>query len=159
MNNSIFISIRPYSCDDIDVLIDLFRKAVRQGAVAHYSDVQREAWAPDDIDRDAWIAKCSRKPTWVAVSNAIVIGFADLEPDGHIDMLYVHPDYHRQGVGRTLLLHIESVARRQLISRLYTEASIGARPVFDRAGFALIKEQIVLHNGQRFVNFYMQKQL
>jgi putative acetyltransferase len=51
-------------------------------------------------------------------------GFADLEPDGHVDMLYVHVGHQTKGVVRSLIAHIENVAKRLSLDRLYTEASI-----------------------------------
>ncbi|MGH9523262.1 MAG: GNAT family N-acetyltransferase, partial [Terriglobales bacterium] len=53
-----------------------------------------------------------------------------LEPDGHIDMLYVHPDVARRGIGSALLLWVEEAARASDLRRLYTEASITAGAVF-----------------------------
>ncbi len=43
--------------------------------------------------------------------------------------------------------------------RLHTEASITARPFFERCGFLLVAEQTVALRGQQFVNFRMEKPL
>jgi putative acetyltransferase len=43
------------------------------------------------------------------------------------------------------------------LSRIFTEASITARPFFERAGFQLITQQTVEHNGVSFVNCRMEK--
>jgi putative acetyltransferase len=74
------ITIRPYRSDDVESLVALFRSSVRQIALGDYTETQVLAWAPD---------------------------LSDLERDGHVDMLYVHPAFKRRGVARALLSHIE----------------------------------------------------
>jgi hypothetical protein len=44
--------------------------------------------------------------------EARIAGFSDLAPDGHVDMLYVDPDFQRRGVARALLEHIEQALAR-----------------------------------------------
>lgn len=56
-------------------------------------------------------------------------------------MLYVHPDFARRGAASTLLRQVVQAARAAGIRRLYTEASITARAVFEEAGFRVIVPQ------------------
>ena len=65
-------------------------------------------------------------------------GFADLEPDGHIDRFFVSADHQRRGVGRALLDALLAEARRLGLARVFTEASLTARPFFERHGFAVL---------------------
>jgi putative acetyltransferase len=95
----------------------------------------------------------------VAVIGSRLAGFSDLEPDGHVDMLYVHPDFQRRGVARLLLQHIERLASAAGMPRLYTEASITARPVFEAIGFRTLNSQIVTVRGVAMTNFRMDKPL
>ena len=88
-----------------------------------------------------------------------IVGFSDLEPDGHIDMLFVHADHQGKGVARALLDHILARAHEQGIDRLFTEASITARQFFERSGFEVIKSQDVELRGQTFRNYRMVKSL
>ena len=44
-------------------------------------------WAPDFIEPEVFGPRREDKLTWIA---EIIAGFVDLEPDGHVDMLYVH---------------------------------------------------------------------
>ncbi|HTX06424.1 MAG TPA: GNAT family N-acetyltransferase, partial [Steroidobacteraceae bacterium] len=88
-----------------------------------------------------------------------IAGFSDLEADGHIDLLYVHPDFQRRGVARALLEHIESAARERSLLRLYTEASITARPVFEARGFRVIAPRTVTVGGESMINYRMEKGL
>ena len=117
------------------------------------------AWAPDSIDREARALRHASKPTWIAETAGMMIGFSDLEPDGHVDCMYVHPDHQGRGVATRLLVEVESTAREQGLNRLYSEVSITARPFFECRGFRVIAPQIVTARGQKFLNFRMEKSL
>lgn len=153
------IFVRLYNASDFDAVIALFRYAVRTIASQDYTYEQVMAWAPDEINSQKWVMKLTNKLTWVALIGDKIVGFTDLESDGHIDMLYVHADYQNQGVASRLLETVESKARNALLSQLYTEASITARRFFERRGFQIITSQTVRFGGQEFLNFRMQKQL
>ncbi len=74
-------------------------------------------------------------------------------------MLYVHPDFQRRSVARALLQQIEEAARIQDLRRLYTEASITARPLFEAMGFRVIVPQTVTVRGEFMTNYRMEKRL
>ena len=151
------IHIRTYELSDIDDLIALFRDSVRRVARRDYTQEQVIAWTPDDIDRDARTLRHSSKPTWVAEIAGTMVGFSDLEPDGHLDCMYVHADYQRRGVATRLLAQVEAAAKERGIGRLYSEVSITARPFFERRGFSVIAAQVVTARGQKFLNYRMEK--
>ena len=50
-------------------------------------------------------------------------------------------------------------AHAQGVARLFTEASITARPFFEAQGFSVIASQRVEKRGQMLTNFRMQKLL
>jgi putative acetyltransferase len=74
-------------------------------------------------------------------------------------MPYVHPDFQRRGIARALLQHVEAAARTLNLRRLYTEASITARPAFEAVGFHLIVPQTVTVRGESMRNYRMEKRL
>ena len=94
---------------------------------------------------------------FVAAQGEGVLGFAEFEGDGHIDTLYVHHEYQGCGIATRLLETIEAEARRLGLARLYTEASITARPFFERRGFSVVTPQRVEVRGQTFRNYRMEK--
>jgi len=153
------ISIRDYVPDDLDALIAVFRGSVRAVARRDYSHDQVMAWAPDEIDRDHWAAQGAGTATFVAVIDGRPVGFADLEADGHIDMLYVDAGHQRRGVARALIGAVETAARGRRLARLHVEASLTARGFFARHGFRVVAPQTVVVRGQEFVNVRMEKPL
>lgn len=153
------VTIRAYQPADLDALMTLFACSVRQIASRDYAPAQIEAWAPLTPDRAAWAARLSARPTLVAQRDGAIAGFSDLEADGHIDMMFVHPQHEGRGVAGALLAHIVGLARNQGLSRLYTEASLTARPFFERNGFIMLSAQDVELRGQTFRNFRMELRL
>ncbi|WP_188410629.1 GNAT family N-acetyltransferase [Agaricicola taiwanensis] len=149
--------IRLYRPDDLDGLIAVFLAAIRQTASKDYMPAQIDAWARPD--RAIWAERRASRPTWVAEIGGRPAGFTDLEPDGHIDMLYVHPEFQRQGVAAHLLDRVESSARLQGLQSIYSEVSLTARPAFEKAGFAVVAPERVLRNGQWFDRFRVEKRL
>ena len=99
----------------------------------------------------------SARQMFVATLENGVVGFAELEEDGHLDTLYVHHEYQGCGVASALLDRIEAEARRLGLSRLYTEASITAEPFFRAKGFSIVRSQVVEVRGHTFRNFVMDK--
>ncbi len=151
--------VRPYAAADLDDLIALFRESVRQLARRDYSPEQILAWAPDEIDREAWALRLAASSTWVATHGNEAAGFVTLEPDGHLDMLYVHAAQQRLGIAGKLVDGLESSARSRGLTRLFTEASITAKPFFERRGFHVVETQRVARRGQKLTNYRMVRPL
>jgi putative acetyltransferase len=149
--------IRSYRATDLDAVIEIFLRSIREVASKDYTQAQVDAWA--QADRDGWAIHRLSRPTWVAVFGQELVGFTDLEPDGHLDMMFVHPAYQGVGVATLLLATVEAAAKAQGISRLFTEASVTARPFFEKRGFSVLASQRVEKRGQLLPNFRMAKSL
>lgn len=153
------ILLRPYRPGDAPALLELFRNTIRRVNSRDYNAEQIAAWASDDIDLATWSARFENRLAIVAEVADQLVGFTELESDGHIDRFYVSADHQGVGVGKTLLAAIVAEARRTDVSRLYAEASITARPFFASQGFSVVAEQTVLARGVEFVNFRMERRL
>jgi putative acetyltransferase len=151
------VSIRPYQPSDLDAVITIFERAVREVASKHYSPAQIDAWA--HTERKEWRKARLSRPTWIAEMGGEPVGFSDLEVDGHLDMMFVHPAFQGQGIASALLNTVEIAARKQFLAMIYTEASLSARPFFERRGFTVITQQAVKLRGQKLTNFQMRKSL
>jgi putative acetyltransferase len=153
--------IRGYEAGDACAIARLFYETVRSVNRADYSEEQVEAWAPVVPDKQAWHARMSKpdRRTLVAEEDGEVVGFAELEDDGHLDMLYVRRDAVGRGLGRRLYEAIEGEARGSGVGRIFTEASITARPFFEQHGFRVVREQRVTRREVEMINFAMEKPL
>jgi N-acetylglutamate synthase-like GNAT family acetyltransferase len=153
------LEIRLFKRSDTEQIARLFHDTVREVNVLDYTMEELEAWAPEDIHYKDWEAACIQKKTLVAEEQGILLGFIQLEEDGHIDCFYCHKDYQGIGIGTMLYNRLEAEARSQKLDRLYVEASITARPFFLKKGFIEIKKQKVAIRGVRLTNFLMEKKL
>ena len=153
------LDIRRYSPSDLAGLVALFRDTVRRINRRDYSDQQVVAWAPDDIDLKQWVRRFENKAVRVADLDGTPVGFMEIARDGQIDMLYVHADHQGQGIASALMRTAEAWAQTRGLQRLFTEATITARPFFERRGFRLIAPQRVIRRALEFVNYRMDKQL
>ena len=151
------ITLRPFRQDDAPALLALFRDTIRRVNSRDYSPAQIAAWASDDIDTASWFGRFSGRYVPVAEEAGRPVGFAELEPDGHIDRVYVSADHQRRGIGRQLLAAVVAEARRVGLPWLFTEASITARPFFEAQGFAVLAPQVVACRGAEFINYRMER--
>ncbi|EMW44146.1 acetyltransferase family protein [Escherichia coli 2788150] len=117
-------------------------------ASQHYSPQQIAAWA--QIDESRWKEKLAKSQVRVAVINAKLVGFITCV-EHYIDMLFVDPEYPRRGVASALL---KPLIKSE--SELTVDASITAKPFFERYGFQTVKQQRVECRGEGFINFYMR---
>jgi ribosomal protein S18 acetylase RimI-like enzyme len=138
-------------------IADLFHDSVHEIGRNYYTKKEIEAWAPTPPDYEKWSARLNKKKPYIAVQNSKVVGFIELESNGHIDCLYTHKDFQRCGVARNLYLHLEKEAISKGIKRLYVEASHPAKPFFEKQNFKLVKENTVERNGVKLTNFTMEK--
>ena len=153
------IRIRPYDAKDASEIVRLFYETVRSINLADYSQEQVEAWAPEIPDPDAWNARLSGQRTLVAEESGEVVGFAEIEGDGHLDTFYCRKDSVGRGVGSWLYRAVAQEALARGCGRIFTEASITARPFFERHGFRTIRERTVVRRGVELTNFAMGKRL
>lgn len=91
--------IRPYRSSDCPALAELFYQTVHAVNARDYSPEQLDAWADGRVELAAWDASFRAHDTRVAVEGGVIVGFADLGPDGYLDRLYVHRDWQGRGGG------------------------------------------------------------
>jgi putative acetyltransferase len=149
------ITIRDYASGDLDAVIDIFQRAIREAASRDYGPEQVASWSR--VDPEEWAEWRLTRPTFLALVDGEPAGFSDLEPDGHLDMMFVHPRFHRLGVATALVRRVEAEAQRLGLTRLYVEASITGRPFFERRGFTHVAERPIVKDGLTFLTFAMEK--
>ncbi|MGO4194451.1 GNAT family N-acetyltransferase [Rhizobium sp. YAF28] len=154
MQNSILI--RPYTPGDSDATIEIFLRAIREVSSRDYSPAQINAWAQVE-DPAKWAERRISRPAWIADIDGKPVGFSDLIADGCLDMMFVHPEFQGLGVASRLLARVEQETLASGMERIYTHASLTARPFFERKGFVVVTQQTVEKRGQKLDNFVMEK--
>lgn len=153
------IRLRPYQPEDLPAVLALFRETVHRVASRDYTPEQREAWAPAQPDLPRWEDSLSAHYSLIAEAEGRIVGFADLDSSGYLDRLYIAADFQGRGAASLLTDGLEARAVGLGLSSLRTDASITARPFFEKRGYRLLREQRVARNGISLTNYAMEKAL
>lgn len=149
---------RKYSPSDLGQIIELFRATVWAVNAADYTAEQLAAWAPAELDLEKWARSLAENYTVIVIESGLIIGFGDMESNGHLDRLYIHKDYQRRGAATLITQALEDHAFNELgLDRIHTRASITARAFFIRRGYGLVGENWVDRGGQILLNYTMEK--
>jgi putative acetyltransferase len=148
---------RRYEARDLDGVLALFSRSVRELASRDYTPAQLAAWAPEHPDRDAWGKRLAEGGVFISERGGRLAGFARIADDGCFDLLYVHPEHAGQGVARDLARHVLAWARERGLERLFADVSLTAIPFFERIGFRVIEAQSVERRGVALRNFRMER--
>lgn len=145
--------IREYHPTDCKELTELFYDTVHTINAADYTQEQLNAWAAGNVDLEKWNRSLSESYSLVAVKNNLIIGFGNIDKTGYLDRLYVHKDYQGKGVATAICNQLEEAVE----GKIFTHASITAKPFFEKRGYRVIKEQQVERKGIVLKNFVMEK--
>lgn len=152
------ITIRLYNEADATFLAAIFFNTIHKINAKDYSSEQLDAWAPtSSLETEGWMRKWEKLSPIIAVIDNEIVGFAELEDNGHIDCFYCHHEYQGCGVGSALMREIEIRTRKNKINKIFAEVSITAKPFFESKGFLVKKEQSVTVRGMALTNFVMEK--
>ncbi|MEE4200676.1 GNAT family N-acetyltransferase [Erythrobacter sp.] len=157
--------IRRYRDPDAEQLSQISLAAIRAIGSRAYSPEQIGAWAGRHGGPEIYRDRVRQGHViFVAVDERDrSVAYALIEPDGHLDRLYNHPDHSRRGLAARLLAEAENHALEAGVKRLYTEASELARPAFERAGYQVLhrRDFAIEHDGHAVPihNYAMEKRL
>ncbi len=153
------MEIIEYSSNYAKDIADLFYSSVHAIDSSAYSEEQKNAWAPFPIDYVIWAKRLELKRPYLLLINEQLAGFIELESDGHIDCAYVSPKFQRNGGATYLLKYVIGRAKKLELKSLYVEASIVAKPLFEKLGFAVKKENRIIRNEIVLCNYSMYLEL
>jgi putative acetyltransferase len=154
-------AIRDYEAEDAPQIARLYYDSARTLGLRRYSPEQVAAWAPAPADPALVHARAGDgRTTLVAVGpSGDLLGYGDLETDGHIDHLYCGPDAAGRGVAPALLQALLGRAESAGLPRVFVEASELARGLFERHGFRLVARRDFEVRGVPIHNYAMERRL
>ncbi len=158
-------AIRRFTRVDALPLAEVTVAAIRAVGAKSYTADQVSAWAARHPGPQRFLDRAASGDLILVAADPEdnAIAYALLEPDGHLDMLYCHPDHTRRGLADELLAASELHARQNGVARLYTEASELARSAFERAGYSVEhrRDFTIEHDGKAVPihNYAMEKRL
>jgi len=151
--------IRQAIIADIPALKSLYYDTITSINSRDYNPEQISAWA-STAENIASLEKKINEQYFIVAENesGIVSGFASLDDKtGYLDVLYVHKDFQRMGVASLLLNSLLKKANQMNIKEITTDASLTARPFFEKNGFEVINKQTVEIKGVSMINFKMKR--
>ena len=77
-----------------------------------------------------------------------------MDASGYLDRLYIHADYQGQGIATAICDRLESAITAE---RFCTQASITARPFFEKRAYCVRQSQQVERRGVLLKNYLMEK--
>lgn len=116
---------------------------VKQAAIGaidgdEYTASQLDAWRPGDdlVDDFGRAIESNRFEILLVESGPAPAGYGVLNTqENRIDAVFVHPDYHGEGIGSSLVSQFESRARISGLSELQIASSLNARGFYETLGY------------------------
>lgn len=155
-------TVRRLELGDFEQLVAVYRDAVISQAKGLYTSQQIGAWADHAGRDDGFRQALGRGYGLVSCADperCIIEAFALLDPIDRLALLYCRGRASRQGRATTLLRLLESEARRHACPRLRTEASQLSRPLLERQGWRVDREEEVIFAATSFLRWRMIKDL
>ena len=147
MGESIFTEIERPQKQDYNELIEVWEASVR--ATHHFlPEADIRYFKPLILSQyfDAVKLYCIRHQNKIA-------GFLGVSLT-KIEMLFIHPDYMRKGIGKKLLLHAVENLKLQLVD--VNEQNPQARGFYEHFGFKMIGRSALDGNGKPYPLLHMQ---
>lgn len=156
------MSFRRARSSDCPELCALHSAAIRQLCVTHYPASIISRWiAHNTVSRYLALVEDAQQEVVVATDSWAIVGFGVLSKDGSaIEEVCVEPLCVGRGVGRTLVGHLEWLARARGVEALSVSATMNAAPFFSKLGYLLLRTERRRHSsGVTLLRAEMQKLL
>lgn len=151
--------LRPFRNDDVAGAIAVFRDTILHIASQDYDADQLRVWTQHADDVEGFRTRLSAGVSIVAVDEQGLVAFGQLYPADHINYLYCRQRGRGKGYAASILSHLETAATRPGVRVLYTEASLTARRFFERHGYTVVGDEVVVRHDVTLHRFKMQKSL
>lgn len=159
------IHLRTATVADLPQICELFRQTVLYVNRKDYTPEQVEAWSAASHDTAAWTSRIQTQHFLLAFAanendtGDALLGFASMAMGGYFDVLFVHHNWQGRGVAKALATALEQWAKNKGLVLVATDASITAKPFFERRGYLVVAEQQRILRNQAFINYSMKKWL
>ena len=152
--------IRPLTGQDIPEMQALFRATVLHVNVRDYTQEEVADWASCGDSMEHWQSLLDRYRFIATLDRqGGITGFTSMNAGGHLHSLFVHEDWQGKGIATRLLHEAERMAHAFGASRIHLEASITARPFFEKQGYRVVRKQQAKANRLYLTNYVMEKSI
>ena len=152
------LSMRPAHIADLVSILELFVCTIESACKQDYTQAQITAWTSSAEDKGRWENRIKNQYFLLAEADHQIVGFASLENGRHVDLMFVHKDHLGKGIANRLLFELEKESYELGVKQLSVDASITARPFFEKQGYHVARENKNVVKGIEIVNFTMLKE-
>ena len=154
------LGIHPLTELDIPEMRELFHTTVLTVNSKDYTKEEVEDWTSCGDSVAHWKNLLAKNDYVGAIDGqGKIIGFSSMNAEGYLHSMFVHKDQQGKGVATLLLSEVEKIAREYDVHKINVEASITARPFFEKHGYKVVKEQKAKANRLWLTNYVMEKAL
>lgn len=149
------------SPNHLSSVLSIFEASILAIDESLYSKAEKEAWICSIKNKEKWLRRLKEQYFVGIEIDEIIRGFASIDTNNYLDLLFVHPDYQRMGLATKLYDNLEAWANKNTheINYIETHASKISKPFFESKGFELLTENEVQIGNQKLKNFIMRKPL
>ncbi|MDB2272708.1 GNAT family N-acetyltransferase [Halorubrum ezzemoulense] len=138
------VSLREASPEDAAVMARIQSESLRENGEEYYTDEQLALLAPAEPDAEAIpedeFTDDSCRPI-IAELDGLIVGWGSIHLDENVlAATFVDPDYTGQGIGRTIVEELETIARQEGVEELIVPASLNAVGFYETLGFEKQRE-------------------
>ena len=149
--------IRSAKTEELEAIRNLAIETIEHTCSHDYSPDQLNAWtAAIRGNTERWEQSIGNQYFLVAEIDQRIVGFASLD-QCYVDFMYIHQDFTRKGIAKTLYKRLEIQARSVGCTLLTSHVSKTALPFFEKVGFSIIREKIQAIKGVTISNYQMEK--
>jgi len=126
-------TLKPATIEHAEVIGRVIREAIKR--------VNAKDYPPAEINRllqnfttEKVVALLQKRQTLVALAGEEVVGTGAIQ-DAEVKSVFVEPDWHRKGIGGSLVRALEKTAAREGIERLEVSFSLSATQFYSALGY------------------------
>ncbi len=144
---------------DLSLMQRLFYQTVTTYGTMLFTKSEIKIYSRLATNKIYWNKKFEKDFIYNAKLNGEIVGSFSMDSKGNIEYIFVHMNYHGQGIARELYKTIEEVAKKSNINTLTTQINPLTRSFFEKNGFEIVKNAVKVVGGEEVLSYSGVKQL
>lgn len=153
------VTLREGGAGDSGLAWAIYRRAVLEGAGAHYTEAKRRAWVGAEAEPPWMAERLGTGRCWFAgragADEGLLLAAGLARPGPvHLDLFFVLPEARGTGVASALYHAFAAAAGGR---GLTAHASLYLRPFLERRGWQVVRPDPTERNGEVLMRFEMER--
>lgn len=148
-----YCNISRATFQDLPLMQHLFYQTVITYGAKLFTKSEIKNYSQLAINKSYWQQKFENDFIYNAKLNGEIVGSFSMDTKGNIEYIFVHMNYHGQGIASDLYTKIEEVARDSDIKTLTAQVNEGTRPFFESKGFEITRNSVKVVGGDEIISY------